>query len=425
LAADPRLRETAPGSSSPSPELSPESQAELPTNFPSEIPRYPNAALQEVIPAGAGETNAEISTVWRSLDASDRVFAFYREQLQTNGWKMLEAPLTNDQGTLVAQRETPVGLKVTVAIAPAPTLPIPSPSPAPNTTPAPVTSPSPSGTQFTLRYTPSAQVGQVPSPTPSPSPSPQELTTNLGLEGTSEGATTAPAAIALPPNNYTDLNKAPQDLRAYVSDLAQLGVLDLAESEKAKGGATNFLPNKAVSRREFARWLFAANNQLYRDRPAQQIRPGNNESPAAFRDVRPGDPDFAAIQGLAEAGIIPSQLSGNSTEVTFRPDGQLSREAMLLWKVPMDTRQPLPVATLEAIKQTWGFQDAARIDPQAQRAVLADFQNADLSNIRRVFGFTTLLQPKRPLSRAEAAAALWHFGYQGDGVTARDALKAQ
>jgi len=429
LAADPRLRETAPDSS-PSPELSPEDQAELPANFPTDIPRYPNAALQEVIPAAGGEANSEVSTVWRTLDGSDRVFAFYREQFQTNGWKLLEAPLTNDQGTLVAQRDTPEASTVTVAIAPAATPPLPSPTPTGSPTPTPEESPTPTadGTQFTIRYAPSVPVGQAsPSPSISPTPSPQQLEAFLGAEGTSEGvsAGSTVSAIALTPNNYTDLNKAPQDLRQYVSELAQLGVLNLSPSEKAKGGATNFLPNKPVSRREYARWLFDTNNQLFRDRTAQQIRPANNESQPVFRDIPRSDPDFAAIQGLAEAGIIPSSLSGNPTAIIFRPDAQLSRETMLLWKVPVDTRQPLPTATLNDIKQTWGFQDAARIDPQAQRAVLADFQNADLSNIRRVFGFTTLFQPKRPVTRAEAAASLWYFGYPGDGVSARDALKGR
>lgn len=89
----------------------------------------------------------------------------------------------------------------------------------------------------------------------------------------------------------------------------------------------------------------------------------------------------------------------------------------------MDTRQSLPTASLNAIQQTWGFQDAARIDPKAQRAVLADYQNSDLANIRRAFGYTTLFQPKKPVTRAEAAATLWYFGYQGEGVSAQDALK--
>ncbi|MFM6529809.1 MAG: S-layer homology domain-containing protein, partial [Dolichospermum sp.] len=101
------------------------------------------------------------------------------------------------------------------------------------------------------------------------------------------------------------------------------------------------------------------------------------------------DADFPLIQGLAEAGLINSILSGDATAVLFRPDAPLTREQLLLWKVPLDTRQSLPGANLEAVKQTWGFQDAGNIEPKALKAILADFQNAEQSNIRRVFGYTT------------------------------------
>lgn len=420
LAADPRLTGTAPTEptpmTTPSPSAAAPASAELPADFPAEIPRYPNATLQEVLPVADGQPTPEVTTVWNSSDGSDRIFAFYREQLQTGGWKILETPLTSPQGTLVAQRDTPNPLQLSVVIT--------SPSPAPVASPTPKEKGT--GTQFTIRYTAATPVGQATPGVPASSP-PSEVF--LGVEGTSDGVSTpttpTPSVAVLPPNNYTDLNQVPKDLSSYVADLAQLGVLNLVPSAKDKAAPTSFLPNKPVSRREYARWLFDANNRLFSDRPAQQIRSANNESQPAFRDVPRTDPDFTAIQGLAEAGIIPSSLSGDPTAVTFRPDAQLSRETLLLWKVPMDTRQPLPTATLDAVKQTWGFQDAARIDPKAQRAVLADFQNADLSNIRRVFGYTTLFQPKRPVTRAEAAATLWYFGYQGDGISARDALKTQ
>jgi hypothetical protein len=98
---------------------------------------------------------------------------------------------------------------------------------------------------------------------------------------------------------------------------------------------------------------------------------------------------------------------------------------MVLWKVPLDTRQALPNANLETVKQTWGFQDIGKIDPKALRAVLADFQNSEKSSIRRVFGYTTLFQPKKPVTRAEAAASLWYFGTQGEGISAADASKVQ
>ena len=120
---------------------------------------------------------------------------------------------------------------------------------------------------------------------------------------------------------------------------------------------------------------------------------------------------------------MPSLLSGDSTAVLFRPNAPLTREQLILQKVPLDTRHALPNASVDAVKQTWGFQDAARIAPQAMRAVLADFQNGEQSNIRRVFGYTTLFQPQKLVTRAEAAAALWYFGTQGEGLSAQDALQ--
>jgi hypothetical protein len=179
------------------------------------------------------------------------------------------------------------------------------------------------------------------------------------------------------------------------------------------------LPNP-ISRREYARWLFTVNNRFYADTAANRIRPGRQGDTPAFQDVPPTDPDFAAIQGLAEAGIIPSALTGNSTAVTFRPDAPLTRETLALWKVPLDTRTALPPTTPEAVAATWGFQDANQIEPLALRAIAADFQLGDFANLRRAFGYTTLLQPKKAVTRAEAAATLWRFGTQTEGITAAD-----
>ncbi|HEY9298802.1 MAG TPA: S-layer homology domain-containing protein, partial [Phormidium sp.] len=145
----------------------------------------------------------------------------------------------------------------------------------------------------------------------------------------------------------------------------------------------------------------------------------------AFQDVPRTDPDFAAIQGLAEAGIIPSQLSGDNTGLLFRPDAPLTREQMMLWKVPLDTKLTTSGATFDAIKQTWGFQDTFKIEPKALKAVLTDFQNGDASNIRRVYGYTTLFQPKKPVTRAEAAGTIWYFGNATEGISAKEALKVK
>jgi hypothetical protein len=227
---------------------------------------------------------------------------------------------------------------------------------------------------------------------------------------------------------FNDLNKIPQEWRQHIQDLAALGVLSIdpkATLTKSNSTTTTnqFEPTKIITHREYARWLIAANNAMYASNPAKQIRLASESTQPAFSDVSAKDPDFPAIQGLAEAGLIPSPLSGDSTAVLFRPDAPLTREQLLLWKLPLDTRQALPSANLDAVKQTWGFQDAARIDPKALRAVLADYQNGEQSNIRRVFGYTTLFQPKKPVTRAEAAMALWYFGSQSEGVSATEALK--
>lgn len=232
------------------------------------------------------------------------------------------------------------------------------------------------------------------------------------------------------PQQFADLDDAPEDLRPYLLDLAELGVLesetvDAADPSDPADQRNVLRPNQPVTRREFARWLVAANNQLFSDRPSYRIRLATDTAQPAFQDVPPSDPDFAAIQGLAEAGLLPSPLSGNATTVNFRPDEPLTRETALRWKVPLDLRQPLPTASVEAISQTWGFQDAGQIDPDALQAVLADYQNGERASTRRAFGFTTLLQPKRSVTRAEAAAVLWFFGYQGDGRSAQDVLRTR
>lgn len=361
LAADPLL------SGSPSPTESPSPQTQRPPDFPAEIPLYPNAQLQ-TSPESTAESNPN-STLnrWQTDDPINSVQSFYQSQFQDGGWTLVSPPATpSSDGTvnLEAKRDD---LVVNVAIRPQGT-----------------------GTEF--RITHRQDVTANPSPSESPTPG-------------SESSTA------------TNSNQIPSQYQTYLQDLAALGIFS---SDGNKSLPADFQPNKTITRREFARWLVAANNRFYANNPGKQIRLIPETSQTAFQDIPKSDPDFATIQGLAEAGLIPSPLSGESTTVTFRPDAPLTREQLLLWKVPLDLRAALPSASLDAVKQTWGFQDAGKIDPKALRAVLADFQNGDQSNIRRVYGFTTLFQPKKSVTRGEAAAALWYFGSQGEGVTAKD-----
>lgn len=439
LAADPQLQTGAGGFGSPSTAPALRATATLPPDFPGEIPIYPGAALQAVTAAadgtggdvggvgGAGGVGLParsayrppVLTRWLTPDSAAQVQQFYQQAFQSRGWQ-LAANGTSPTGSL---RATKNGLQVTLNLASASAA---SPAAA---TPTPA---SPTDFSLTYRQLESGDVAATPAP-PDPLPSPNaspnaSLATSVPQPGdpnfigpllpnsavpAGSPSPVATGAIATP-QQFSDLTQAPAELQPYLADLAQLGILNISSGQE-------FKPNQIITRREFARWLVAANNRLYATRPGNQIRLGVATDQSAFQDVARSDADFAAIQGLATAGIIPSPLSGNSTTVTFRPDAPLTREDLILWKTPLDTRQALPNATLDAVQQTWGFQDTPRIDPKALRAVLADYQNSDLANIRRAFGYTTLFQPKKPVTRAEAAAVLWYFGTQGDGMSAKDA----
>jgi len=304
-------------------------------------------------------------------------------------------------------------------------------------------SPSPDS-ELVEKSEPSAISTLPPTPQPEiqPSPnviaSPEVLTTPFPTPSVAALSTSTPVPSDVMPEISTPtppespvlkkaLNEVPTGLRPYIADLSKLGVFQQEQPKnQSNPDSTTILvkPENLVSRRVYARWLVNANNQIFANNPAKHIRlAGKNEKPI-FEDVPKNDPDFAVIQGLAEAGLIPSPLSGDVSVVKFRPDDFLTREYLILWKVPLDFRKPLPEATIEKVKAAWDFQDTSKIDPAALKAVLADAQN-DFSNIRRVFGYTRLFRPDKTVSRAEAAAVLWYFGDQKEGLSAQMALQAK
>ncbi|MFZ9737312.1 MAG: hypothetical protein ACO3EZ_04820 [Prochlorotrichaceae cyanobacterium] len=274
-------------------------------------------------------------------------------------------------------------------------LSIPSPLPRTEETPIPTVKPSP--TIETPTITPEPRRSPTSSPDnnteepQSPSPLPTVSPTISGTEGA-----TLELPIAITPT---------------IESVLALNLINVPTTPAS-------VWEQSVTRRQFARWLFELNNRLYADRPGEQIRASSTNATPTFQDIPRTDPDFVLIQGLAEAGILPSPLRGNTTATQFRPDAPLTREAMVLWKVPLDARQSLPAATIDRIEQTWNFQDSQQISGEALGAVLLDFQNGELSNIRRVFGYTTLLQPQKAVTQAEAIVALSYFGFQGQGVSA-------
>ena len=213
-------------------------------------------------------------------------------------------------------------------------------------------------------------------------------------------------------SEFSDLETVPTPLRPWIKDLNKLGTIT------PKTGL-QFQPNILVARREYARWLLQTNNRLYKNQPSRQIRLAQTTDTASFPDIPSNHPDFAIIQGLANAGLI------GGTGDRFRPNDPLLREDLVQWKIPIDLRQPLPNATLETVTQVYGFKDSDRISENALSAVFADAQLRDISNIRRSFGFTTLLQPQKPVTRAEAAASLWYFGTATDGISAAKVLELE
>lgn len=366
LAPDSSL--TGGASPTPSPENSTGLTAILPNVFPTNIPQYNNSQLLSVTP---GITASQGQTRWQSTDPSNLIESFYTQELQSNNWEIV-TPFSESNTSIVARRD---GLELTITIA----------STSPNT-------------EYTIDYRSLSADNPSPSPTISVSPSPTATIT------------------ANNPLNFTDLGTLPVESQKQIENLSALGVLS--------GNGNLFEGNKPVTRRDFARWLVLANNSLFASTPGKQIRLADKNAQAAFSDIQSSDPDYVYIQGLAEAGLIPSPLSGDSSALLFRPNAPLTRQDLISWKVPLDMRKALPNASIDTIKQTWGFQDASKIDARALRAFYGDFQNGDLANIRRVFGFTTLFQPTRPVTRTQAALALSYFGYQGDGINAAEALQA-
>lgn len=400
-----------------------QSTVKLPADFPQNIPLYPNAKLEEVTPTSGAENR--VSTRWLSSDPSNFIASFYSEQLQANNWQILQKP-TDDVGGVFEAKQNDLLVKVSIQ---AQSLTNPTPNQSQTATELlieylPSSTATTNGSETTNAQSPNSVTQSGDSEFIGPV-LPGNLATQPGNASNNQSAQSA-TTTTVSAQEFNDLNKAPQELRQHIQDLAKLGVLSLeSQANKSNSNTTTqqFAPSKTITRREYARWLVAANNVMNANNLAKQIRLAAESAQPAFSDVSSKDPDFPAIQGLAEAGLIPSSLSGDTTAVLFRPDAPLTREQLLLWKIPLDTRQALPTANLDAVKQTWGFQDAGRIDPKALRAVLADYQNGEQSNIRRIFGYTTLFQPKKPVTRAEAAAALWYFGTQGEGISAADALK--
>ncbi len=380
FAPDPKLTQPNPNNTTAT-----DNAAKSSSNLPADFPIYSQAKLQST----AQTPEKGLVTTWTTSDPIDVVYKFYQQQLPAKQWEIVTQPSDSEPQLVAKQGQT------TVTIAP-----------------QAATEKQQSGTVYTIGL-----VGATGEPTGSPTPSPGGTSSPTPTVTPSPSTSPTPTAAPIPATKSTIA--PPVAIADYLRDLTQIGVFTSADTTAANKAPAS---ERVVLRRAYARWLLAAYNRINSTKPTQQIKLAAGDAKPAFQDVPANHPDFASIQGLAEAGLIPSPLSGDVTTVLFRPEAPLTREQMMLWKVPLDTRQSLPAASLEAVKQTWGFQDAGKIDPKALRAVLADFQNGERSNIRRAFGYTTLFQPKKTVNLGEVAIAIWYFGTDSEGLSARDAL---
>eukprot|EP00252_Welwitschia_mirabilis_P016857 TRINITY_DN374_c0_g1_i3.p1 TRINITY_DN374_c0_g1~~TRINITY_DN374_c0_g1_i3.p1 ORF type:complete len:958 (+),score=269.95 TRINITY_DN374_c0_g1_i3:295-3168(+) len=172
-------------------------------------------------------------------------------------------------------------------------------------------------------------------------------------------------------------------------------------------------PSALCTRREYARWLITSSGILARN-PESKVFPAmfiENSTELAFDDVTPSDPDFPYIQGLAEAGLISSRLLSHSPPTddskmytSFSPDSPLSRQDLVSWKIAME-RRGLPEVDFKALWEKSGFLDADKIHKDAWPALFADL-SSEQSIVGVAFGYTRLFQPDKPVTRAQAAAAL-------------------
>ncbi|HAE06482.1 MAG TPA: S-layer protein [Richelia sp.] len=387
----------------------------LPADFPQGIPIYPNAKLLE-IKTSQGIDN-KITIQWLSKDPSSMITDFYTQQLQKNNWEIINGKqiTKNFQSVLFAKRNH-VGVNISI-----------QPQKLNKTSSG--QSKIYMDTEISIAYIANQRHNTPQYQTNLPKLEKSELIKPV-LKQESKPQSVSQTIQSKQSKNTSsiieDNNKGPQQLRQYIKDLTLLGILK-EPNKNSNNSASNtdkqFKPNKIITRREYAYWLLGANNSMYINNPAKQIRLASVNDRPVFKDISSQDPGFPIIQGLAEAGLISSSLSGDTRVVLFRPDAPLTREQLLLWKVPLDIRESLPKADINLVKKVWGFQDVDKIAPKVLRALLADYQNGEKSNIRRVFAYTTLFQPKKAVTCAEAAASLWYFGTEWEGVSAIEAAK--
>lgn len=237
-----------------------------------------------------------------------------------------------------------------------------------------------------------------------------------------QGAVASPAPSATPAfDDLAGVAAAP-----YIDQLTQLQVY------WPPGGL--FEPNKPVLRREFVRWLVHADDAIWAQDPWKIIRPSAPDAVPYFSDVPAQDPDFTAIEGMHESGVV---LSSNRA---FDPNAPITREQALGIKAYVDCGAPDPMLADDTGQAYFElpWRDKRKISAQYVAAIASCLLQDDgtvganrLDTVARTFGSIVTLEPQRSLTRAEAAAMIWKIGQQKPDLnnfpplSAADALRSR
>jgi hypothetical protein len=240
----------------------------------------------------------------------------------------------------------------------------------------------------------------------------QQTTTTTETSASPAGAAESPSPGASGQTvSYTDIAGAfGQD---QITQLAQLGVF---------GDTTGtFNAAQPILRRDFARWLFKANNAIWSNDTSKQIHPAQGEA-STFSDVKTTDPDFQYIQGLQDAGI-----SVGFPDNTFKPDVAITHEQAVAIKSSLDRGGVDKEFTITKTQPTYGYEslpswkDKHDISPEYVGAVAtgtwadSHFPDTKVDNVGRTFGAIAAFKPKQPLTRGQAAMMLWKIGPHASG----------
>lgn len=208
----------------------------------------------------------------------------------------------------------------------------------------------------------------------------------------SPAATVAPSSspkIAVQSVAFTDIKGDFGEQQ--IKDDAAAGVLDQTSGM--------FKPDAPITRAEFVRWLVKANNAYAKDQLSKQIRLAHT-GPAMFVDMPPSNADYQYVQGLANAGYV---IGINKNH--FAPNRALTREELIAIKAPVDEGRDIkPTKDSFYVQQ---YSDVNAINPQYYAALHEDRSVRTTQNLVRIWGSIRALQPKKAVTRSEAAIAVW------------------